>query len=328
MKSFLTAGLALASCVACAGLVQNFDAATNLPEGFSGEGTIEQKAEGNNMLSVEGQVTCSNGSAAASEWTKTSFLVKAPEDASDVVSAEDLGDCQTAVATGAAATDSTLKVMVYQGGENPAWVEANATVAMGAWFSVGLEFNYAANKVKVMIDNQAAGEYALVSGATATSKISSLVFAGSAKVDEVSIQEAVAKANLPADIKGLKIYAAEQGVTEAEINNTTDKYADMTVAQRLEAGLAPKGTTTFVAESMSTVTEGSAVKTVVSVPCASDNGQVYTVVVTDGEGALVARVPAEAGAISGGVRPLTFDMPATDKKVLKITVQASAPSVG
>ena len=83
MKSFLTAGLAMAVCAALAGVEkQTFDGSTTLPTGFEGDGTIELKTEGgtDKVLAVDGTVTCANGGT-ASQWGKTTFLVKAPEDA-------------------------------------------------------------------------------------------------------------------------------------------------------------------------------------------------------------------------------------------------------
>ena len=327
MKSFLTAGLALAACAALAGVEkQTFDGSTTLPTGFEGDGTIELKTEGgtDKVLAVDGTVTCANGGT-ASQWGKTTFLVKAPEDATapaDLPTAADIGGCQIAVATGAEATDTTkLKVMVYQGGTTPAWVEAqNVTVAKGTWFTVVLDFDYSVSKVQVLVNGTSAGWFPLVTTQATTSKIASLSFVGSTKVDDVSIAEVnnVPAEALPETIKTLSINLAEHGVTITEINDTAKKYAGLTVAERLESGLAPKGSTTFTATAMGA---GS-----ITVPCEADNGQVYQVVITDGAGTEVATVNATAGTIADGKRTLTFAMPTTDKKVLKFQVKASAPA--
>ena len=319
MKSFLTAGLAMAVCAALAGVEkQTFDGSTTLPTGFEGDGTIELKTEGgtDKVLAVDGTVTCANGGT-ASQWGKTTFLVKAPEDATapaDLPTAADIGGCQIAVATGAAATDGTLKVMVYQGGTTP-WVEASGvTVAKGAWFTVVLDFDYSVSKVQVLVNNTSAGWFPLVTKQAMTSKIASLSFVGSTKVDDVSIAEVnnVPVEALPAAIKGLnKIDLAAQGIVLADLNTES-------VQQKLEAGLAPKGDATFTAKAMGANS--------ITVPCDADNGQVYQVVITDGAGNAVATVAAAPSKIADGKRTLTFEMPTTDKKVLKFQVQASAPA--
>ena len=318
MKSFLTAGLAMAACAALAGVEkQTFDGSTTLPTGFEGDGTIELKTEGgtDKVLAVDGTVTCANGGT-ASQWGKTTFLVKAPEDATapaDLPTAADIGGCQIAVATGAAATDGTLKVMVYQGGTTP-WVEASGvTVAKGAWFTVVLDFDYSVSKVQVLVNNTSAGWFPLVTKQATTSKIASLSFVGSTKVDDVSIAEVP----VPAAIKDLTVNLETLGVTIDQIvANATVGTSGLTVQQKIESGLNPKDNSTFTATAMGA---GS-----ITVPCAFDNGQVYTIVVTDATGS--KEVAAEAGDIDNGKRTLTFTMPQTTGKVLKFQVKASAPA--
>lgn len=324
MKSFLTAGLALAACAALAGVEkQTFDGSTTLPTGFEGDGTIELKTEGgtDKVLAVDGTVTCANGGT-ASQWGKTTFLVKAPEDATapaDLPTAADIGGCQIAVATGAAATDGTLKVMVYQGGTTP-WVEASGvTVAKGAWFTVVLDFDYSASKVQVLVNDTSAGWFPLVTKQATTSKIASLSFVGSTKIDDVSIAEVdnVPAEALPTDLQKLNVNLKTLGVSIEDINSsTTVGTSDLTVAQKIESGLNPKDNSTFTATAMGA---GS-----ITVPCAFDNGQVYTIVVTDATGS--KEVAAEAGDIDNGKRTLTFTMPQTTGKVLKFQVKASAPA--
>ena len=334
MKSFLTAGLAMAACAALAGVTEDFNNASGLTgTAFTGDGAIVTAGSGDapatgKVLAVDGTVTCANGGT-ASQWGKTTFLVKAPEDATataDLPTANDIGDnCQIAVATGEAITEGDdagkLKVMVYQGGPSVGWTPApNVTVTKDAWFTVVLDFDYSASKVQVLVNNKSAGWFPLVTTQATTSKIASLSFVGSTKVDDVSIAEVtnVPTEALPETIKTLSINLAEHGVTITEINDTAKKYAGLTVAERLESGLAPKGSTTFTATAMGA---GS-----ITVPCEADNGQVYQVVITDGAGTEVATVNATAGTIADGKRTLTFAMPTTDKKVLKFQVQASAPA--
>ena len=100
------------------------------------------------------------------------------------------------------------------------------------------------------------------------------------------------------------------------VANATVGTSGLTVQQKIESGLNPTDNSTFTATAMGA---GS-----ITVPCAFDNGQVYTMVVTDATGS--KEVAAEAGDIDNGKRTLTFTMPQTTGKVLKFRVQASAPA--
>ena len=332
MKSFLTAGLALAACAALAGVEkQTFDGSTTLPTGFEGDGTIELKTEGvtdNKVLAVDGTVTCANSAGDASQWGKTTFLVKAPEDATapaDLPTAADIGGCQIAVATGAEATDTTkLKVMVYQGGTTPAWVEAqNVTVAKGAWFTVVLDFDYSVSKVQVLVNGTSAGWFPLVTTQATTSKIASLSFVGSTKVDDVSIAEVdnVPAEALPADLQKLNVNLATLGVSIEDINCSTPVgNSGLTVAQKIESGLNPKDDSTFTATALAPAADG---KLAITVPCAFDNGQAYEVYVND------VKVDSTKAIVKDGNDKITgvnLTFAPGDAKVLKVQVKAVAPS--
>lgn len=333
MKSFLTAGLALAACAALAGVEkQTFDGSTTLPTGFEGDGTIELKTEGgtDKVLAVDGTVTCAN-EGTASQWGKTTFLVKAPEDATapaDLPTAADIGGCQIAVATGAAATDGTLKVMVYQGGTTP-WVEASGvTVAKGAWFTVVLDFDYSVSKVQVLVNNTSAGWFPLVTPleeSVKTAKIKSLEFVGSTKVDDVSIAEVnnVPAEALPEAIKTLpSIDLAAQGVTLAQIvENAKVGTSGLTVQQKIEAGLNPQDDSKFTATALAPAADEG--KLAITVPCAFDNGQAYEVYV-NGE-----KVDSTKAIVKDGNDKITgvnLTFAPGDAKVLKVQVKAVAPS--
>lgn len=332
MKSFLTVGLTLAACAALAGVEkQTFDGSTTLPTGFEGDGTIELKTEGvtdNKVLAVDGTVTCANSAGDASQWGKTTFLVKAPEDATaDLPTAADIGaGCQIAVATGAEATDTTkLKVMVYQGkqGDNTVWVETNVTVAKGAWFTVVLDFDYSVSKVQVLVNNTSAGWFPLVTKQATTSKIASLSFVGSTKVDDVSIAEVnnVPAEALPTDLQKLNVNLAALGVSIEDINSsTTVGTSDLTVAQKIESGLNPKDDSTFTATALAPAAEG---KLAITVPCAFDNGQAYEVYVNDVKVDSTKEIVKDGNDKITGVN-LTFAPGAA--KVLKVQVKAVAPS--
>ena len=334
MKSFLTTGLALAACAALAGVEkQTFDGSTTLPTGFEGDGTIELKTEGvtdNKVLAVDGTVTCANSAGDASQWGKTTFLVKAPVDATataDLPTAADIGaGCQIAVATGAEATDTTkLKVMVYQGkqGDNTVWVETNVTVAKGAWFTVVLDFDYSVSKVQVLVNGTSAGWFPLVTTQATTSKIASLSFVGSTKVDDVSIAEVdnVPAEALPADLQKLNVNLATLGVSIEDINCSTPVgNSGLTVAQKIESGLNPKDDSTFTATALAPAADG---KLAITVPCAFDNGQAYEVYVND------VKVDSTKAIVKDGNDKITgvnLTFAPGDAKVLKVQVKAVAPS--
>lgn len=346
MKSFLTAGFALATCAAFAALPeQTFDLMATGKIGTEGNwygGTVEE-VTGGKVLAIDGTVSCTNDTeAASSEFVKTSFKVFAPADATATADlpSEGLSDCQIAIATGPEATDPTnpeatdptkLKVMVY-GGATPAWTDTGLTVATGAWFTVTLHFDYKAKTAKVEIGGAYSDPVALVTKPESNvnvSKINSLSFVGSSKIDNVSIQEAVEQGSLPNELKGFTVYTTDLNVTTEELSSSATYAGGLTVAQQIQAGITPKSTTTsFVAKGLSTVTENNVVNTVITVPCNNDNGQVYQVAITDNAGTAISGSPvsATAGVIKeNNTRDLTFTVPTTNVKVLKFNVVAKAP---
>lgn len=339
MKSFLTAGFALATCAAFAALPeQTFDSMTTgkiETEGNWYGGTVEEVTEGDNVLAIDGTVSCNNGAATESEFVKTSFKVFAPADATattDLPTGTELEDCQIAIATGPEATDTTkLTVMVY-GGATPTWTDTGLTVTKDAWFTVTLHFDYKAKTAKVEIGGAYSDPVALVTKPESNvnvSKINSLSFVGSSKIDNVSIQEAVAQGSLPNELKGFTVYTTDLNVTTEELSSSATYAGGLTVAQQIQAGITPKSTTTsFVAKGLSTVTENNVVNTVITVPCNNDNGQVYQVAITDNAGTAISGSPvsATAGVIKeNNTRDLTFTVPTTNVKVLKFNVVAKAP---
>ena len=335
MKSFLTVGLAMAACAALAGVEkQTFESIDvgSKPTGWTGDAAaVEASGESarGKVLAVDGTVTCANSAGDASQWGKTTFLVKAPEDATaDLPTAADIGDnCQIAVATGEAATDTTLKVMVYQGGPSVGWTPApNVTVTKGAWFPVVLDFDYSASKVQVLVDGRSAGWFPLVTPLEAgakTSKVNSLSFVGSTKVDDVSIAEVdnVPAEALPADLQKLNVNLATLGVSIEDINCSTPVgNSGLTVAQKIESGLNPKDDSTFTATALAPAADG---KLAITVPCAFDNGQAYEVYVND------VKVDSTKAIVKDGNDKITgvnLTFAPGDAKVLKVQVKAVAPS--
>lgn len=339
MKSFLTAGFALATCAAFAAMSENFNGMTDGTT-ISGDvdwagGTVESIASEDNVLAIDGTVSCNNGAATESEFVKTSFKVFAPADATATADlpSEGLSDCQIAIATGGEVSSgsSNLKVMVYQG-TTTGWVPSGLTVAKDDWFTVTLHFDYTAKKAKVEIGGAVSGLFDLVTvpaNEATASKINSLSFVGSSKIDNVSIQEAVAQGSLPNELKGFTVYTTDLNVTTEELSSSATYAGGLTVAQQIQAGITPKSTTTsFVAKGLSTVTENNVVNTVITVPCNNDNGQVYQVAITDNAGTAISGSPvsATAGVIKeNNTRDLTFTVPTTNVKVLKFNVVAKAP---
>ena len=323
MKAFLTAGLALATCAAFAAIpTQTFDSEKDTTIWF-GDGTVS-----GGVLAVEGTAICSNATTAAdSEFVKTSFKVKAPEDeTTELPTGDELAGCQIAIATGDATgtNNEQLKVMVYEKtGASAAWTETGLTVTTGTEFTVTLSFDYMQTNVTVKVGSSSAGPYTLVTppaNNATIAKINSLNFVGSTEIDDVGIDEALAKSQLASTLDGLQIYtnSLPAGVTAANLTE------DNNYTKHIEAGLTPSNETlVFNATGLSTVTEDNTVKTVITVPCNADYGQVYKVVITGATGAIDGSpVTAEAGAISENSRALKFVVPATTEKVLKFTVQS------
>lgn len=345
MKAFLTAGLALATCAAFAAVKENFDATAvdSLPaSGWTGDGKVQVKtggsADSEHSLAIDGTVTCTNSGATPSEFAKTSFLVKAPSEGTattDLPTGDDVAGCQIAVATGEATGDN-LKVMVFSktNATEAGWAETGLTVPTNEWFEVALDFDYSAalRKATVSINGTAVSPYTLVSqpASQAVTNIASLAFVGAAEIDEVLIDEALPKSELASTLYGLQIYTNSLPAEVAAAVATANLKTDNNCIKHIEAGLTPSGDElVFNATALSTVTENNVVKTVITVPCDADFGQVYKVVITDAAGAAIpgiSPVAAEAGAISGNSRALKFQVPATEAKVLKFNVEVGAPA--
>lgn len=328
MKSFLTAGFALATCAAFAALPEQvFDGLDNgaiTDEGNWKGGVVEPKTTGSSdkVLAIDGTVSCSNAvGAASSEFVKTSFKVLAPADATATADlpSEGLSDCQIAIATGpeVSSGSSNLKVMIYHGGTTPGWAETDLTVTKDAWFEVTLHFDYTAKKAKVQIGGAISEFFDLVTvpaNEATVSKINSLSFVGSSKIDNVSIAEAITKATLAQEgasaLDGLEVYSSD--LTAAGLEATD--ISDANVIKSITAGLTPTTSeVTFNATALST----ESTQTVITVPCDKDYGQVYQVVIND-----TTTVPATAGDIEGGARALKFTVPpGLTSKVLKFQVK-------
>lgn len=336
MKSFLTAGFALATCAAFAAMTENF---TNMAEGeVSGEvgavnwatGTVaaETETDRGNVLVFDGTVSCTNDpDAVSSEFVKTSFDVLAPSEGmstQDLPPAADLTGCQIAIATGDAvsAGSNQLKVMVYHGGTNPGWAATSLSVTTSTWFTVTLHFDYTARQAKVEIGGNVSAPYDLVTVPNGTAaKINSLSFVGSSKIDDVSIAEAILQSSLASTLQGFELYASELPSGVEGHLNTGNNFTE-----HIEAGLTPVDETlVFNATALST----DSTETVITVPCDKDYGQVYQIVINNGADQYLRTVAAEAGPIDtvSRSRALKFEVPSDltlTSKVLKFQVKVGA----
>lgn len=344
MKSALSAGLALASCMAFAAVdKQTFDDDTSVPSNWTGDVALASARDGK-VLAVDGEATCANAAGATdSQWAKSSFIVKTPEDGVDTADlptaateSEKMTGCQIAVATGPAITEGEnagkLKVMVYCGA-TPAWTETTAAVAKSTesapvWMSVDIDCDYAAGKAEVFVNGTSAGSYALASGTIAKSKVASLLFVGSSQIDDVAIAEtdAVPADVLPEAIKTLpSIDLAAQGITLADIvENATVGESGLTVQEKLECGLDPTDDSTFTAKAIAPAAKAGDVAVVV--PYAFNNGQKYTVVMTDEDGTTTETL-IDTPALDAKNKTATLTItPTAGKKVLKFSVKAAAPA--
>ena len=334
MKSFLTASLVLATCAAFAAIpTQTFTGDTKDEKIWFGAGTVS-----GGVLVVEGTEICSNATGAVeSEFVKTSFKVKAPEEGmatADLPTGDEVAGCQIAVATGPATGDN-LKVMVFSktNATEAGWAETGLTVPTNKWFDVALSFNYESQTASIQISSQeigsqVAGPFTNVTVSATTAKINSLNFVGSASLDDVLIDEALPKSELASTLAGLQIYTNSLPADVAAAVATANLKTDNNYTKHIEAGLTPsEDALVFNATALSTVTEDNTVKTVITVPCDADYGQVYKVVITGANGEIDGSpVTAKAGAISENSRALKFVMPTTEEKVLKIRVESGAPA--
>lgn len=345
-KTLVSTGLALATSLAFGAVEkQTFESAEvgTKPAGWTGDASVAASgvtARGM-VLAVDGEATCANdGEAKASQWGKSSFIVKVPEDGVEMTDLpntttdEKMSGCQIAVATGPAITEGEnagkLNVMVYCGATNPAWIQTTAVVSKSTdetpvWMAVDIDCDYAAGKAEVFVNGSSAGSYALVSGTANKSKVSSLVFVGSSQVDDVAIAEtdAVPADVLPDAIKTLpSIDLAAQGITLAQIvANAKVGTSGLTVQQKLECGLDPTDNSTFTAQAIAPAADG---KVAVVVPYAFNNGQAYTVVMTDETGASTTTVVDPV--LDNVNKTATLTVKPGSGKVLKIQVKAAAPA--
>lgn len=308
MKSFLTAGLALAACAALAdaknGIVyqDNFNG-DSADRPWSSGGTVKD-----GKMAIAEEATCTPKPVADLTCRVAEFDV----DISDAGEAPSIvpTNAQLAVAAGPE-VDGKVSIYVFSG-SGAVWKPTGVSVTPGT-VRIRMVFNYATKRCDLTVGGVPAGTYAIIGGSSATfSAVNSLTFIGATTVDDIKL----------ADLDKKFTSGAAAGLT-VTYDNLVAWGVDPTAvteeaAGKLTAGLAPNGTATFTAKAMSANS--------ITVPCDADNGQVYQVVITDGAGNAVDTVAATAGEIADGKRTLTFEMPTTDKKVLKFQVKASAPA--
>lgn len=356
VKSVLGAGFALAAGVVFAtpDVSQDFEAATALPEGWTGDGTIQEGAREANTpaigsaiskeastkyLAVAGTATCTNTSASTKFSYQADFLVNIAEPCDDL-STDGLGGAQIAVAAGTTVDDQGRVAICVYCGSTPSWVTTDALVATGSWARVSLLFDYGTEKrCRVSVNGVPAGRvtgenagsayYPLIT--TTKTKIDQLDFVGVAGIDDVVINPA--EIAMPTDAT----VAVGTGNTLVKLT-TLNKYGvsaeklatDSAAMGRYEAGLALNdATAVFAPTAMSLSAAASAT---VTVPFVDDNGQTYTIDVEDESGNKKTDISVTASNVEGG-KALAFVIPSkandgsTDLgKVLKFKVKATIPA--
>ena len=359
VKSVLGAGFALAAGVVFAtpDVSQTFDeqdagavAIEDTKQKWSGDGTVVQEARVANIptmgsaisadastkyLAVAGSVSCTNKVASTQSAYQADFLVNIAE-ACDELTTDGLTGAQIAVAAGTTVDDQGRVAICVYCGSTPSWVTTDALVATGSWARVSLYFDYSASpaKCRVTVNGQPAKYndseyYDLI--ASSMHFIKQLDFVGVAKIDDVFIAsgtetEAVVINGSPKSVNVATL--AKYGVSTNDLATGAAGTGGLTPWNRYEAGLALNDAAADF-EPVSMVLP-SVTQATITVPFADNNGQSYSVVISDeNEGtATISAGDITSGDVSGG-KSLTFTIPTKPVnneswgKVLKFTVNVS-----
>lgn len=354
VKSVLGAGFALAAGVVFAtpDVSQNFENATELPTGWTGDGTIQEGARAANTpeigsaistdasakyLAVAGTATCTNTSASTQSSYQADFLVNIAEPCDDL-STDGLGGAQIAVAAGTTVDDQGRVAICVCCGSTPSWVTTDALVATGSWARVSLLFDYGTEKrCRVSVNGVPAGcvtgenagsaYYPLIT--TTKTKIDQLDFVGVAGIDDVVINpaEILMPANATVTVAGTAVKLTtlnKYGISAEKMADSTTTVGDsgLTAMQKYEAGLNLTDNSKFEPTAMALTKDGETLKATITIPVADDNGQAYSVVVTDGSSTRTITEGIATVSVTGG-KALTFPIPTDMGAVLKFTVKAS-----
>ncbi len=307
------------------------------------------------VLALEGQVLCSSGNG-----EQTDFLLNVSGPSDDLP--ENLDKVQIAVAAGTEldVEQNTVPLMLYckygkdDGEEASGWLQVSS-VKVGTWIRVTMDFDYNNDngRCKVSVDgvpvvsekgslkaDGSGGKGAWYKLAKASETIASLTFVGSAKIDDVVINEAVSE-NIFADVK--KTIEIVPGVTEEVSLNDLNKWgitpnmaatarvddSDLTVAQKLECGLKPDDGKKFQLTSMEMrkVTVDGVVKTVATIKFPGSDAVIgrYKVTARNAKGETVS-VKSSNAQCSNGEVAMDVAIPDDAGRIIFINVTADASS--
>ncbi len=227
MKSWLGLSLLLVSGVAFADVSEDFEIFENktltaTPEVLSGDalwsGDGAVAAVDNSsalcdpqfnvharVLSVEGNVLCTNaGAETSSNPSQVDFLVYVDETSEDAPSSDDMTGVQVALSTGAlveGGDSAEAKLLLYCTPKDGSvgWAEIG-TISTGVWVRVNLIFDYEKGLCRVLKDGvpvtspsiaaDGGSWFTLATAPVADArKVSSLTFAGLAKIDDVVVSQ-------------------------------------------------------------------------------------------------------------------------------------------
>jgi len=372
MKLFVGAGLMLAASGAFAAVSQTFtgtaDAAVSTVSAagagtWAGDGTLKLVASaptspagqpvsdsGTIVLSVEGEVTCSNSGSGATS-SQADFLINISDPSEEFP--EDLGTLQIAVAAGTNVIEQTsgpahVPLAVYckpnngNGGVgSEIWTNVT-TVATGDWHRVTLAFDYASGRCRLSLDgvpvvsaagflstngtNTAGSWYKLVSNGD-TDYVESLTFRGVASVDDVVINESIA-ANSFTGATSVPVGDDHPiaNVTYNDLNrwgiDGTDltlqlDNSGLTVAAKLECGLDPIDGKKFEAVAMTLNGNAATFTLPAGIDMSKTTYTVYYSTTPDGEGTALTTTQSEGSVSATGI-------PSNAGDVLYFTIKADA----
>lgn len=301
-----------------------------------------------NVCPVSGTVVCDDTGTTAGDAGSADFAMFV-EEAGDEPDADDtaLSGAQIAVAGGPCSSDdtkSTIYVYCKTNATHCGWIASDKSIATGTWYRVSLNFDYTNGRCEVCFDGEPVesdfgylkssgdttrGAWYRLATETGNDNIAQLAFVGSTEVDDVVVTGSALDTTRYAGYKNINGVAVSNNYLVAyavNANSAATKSLDdsgLTLLDKFETGLDPTDNSTFTATAMTLVDAGKTAT--ITIPCHVDNGQSYTIVVTDGT--KTREVTPTVGDISGNSRMLSFTMPSDiTGKVVKYTVKATGPS--
>lgn len=309
------------------------------------------------VLSVEGDVSCTNVTGSTANQYETEFLINIPEPSDDLLAENATLNpaAQIALAAGSNIVDgASVPLLVYckpNGSDSATWTNTTVAVSTGEWHRVTLAFDYGAKRCRVSLDGvpvvsdagylstndntSTAGSWYAMAGTPAANQVKSLSFLGVAKLDDVLISDtalasyAMAGGNSTTNIE---VGTSTMAVTYSELNKwgvspetaktTSIDNSGLKVTQKLECLLEPDSGTAFAATDM-TLAPGAngALTATVAVPCERSDAGTYTYTVVMNDGTSDTVLEATPTAPAAGSRQLTFTIPASAASVLKFTIK-------